>query len=551
MKKYNLLVFIFLLMISACQKQGLENATDDEITVAAQLIGLEFTPSERDSMREGLNDNKELYQQIREYALKNAVRPALVFNPVPVNYAFKAAASAANWDFPQKVELPSDKAKIAYLSIRELAYLIKNKKISSVQLTQIYLERIEKFDPHLKAFISLTKDLALEQAARADKEIAAGKYRGPLHGIPYGIKDLFAVKGTKTTWGAVPYKNQELDYTASVVKKLEEAGAVLLGKLSLGALAWGDVWFDATTKNPWNLEQGSSGSSAGPASATSGGLVAFAIGSETWGSIVSPSTRCGASGLRPTFGRVSKYGAMALSWSMDKLGPICRSAYDCALVFDVIQGKDALDISTIQAPFVYNNQIDYKKLKVGYLKSLFDESYRGKNMDSLSLLKLRQMGAELIATELPKGYPVEAMSIILSAEAAAAFDLLTRSGEDDKMVRQVINAWPNVFRTARFIPAVEYINANRIRTAYIEEFNRWMKEFDVIVAPSFGGEQLLATNLTGHPAALVPNGFDEKGSPTSISFLGNLFDEATILAFANAYQQSTDIKDLHPEWLMK
>ena len=550
MKKISFLIVLTVLFLASCSPTSEEKSNNESNFMEAEkIIGIEFTQSERDSMRDGLADNLELYDKIRAFGLKNAVRPALVFNPIPVNYKIKASATKENWQLPISVKIPENKADIAFMTIAELSYLIKNKKISSSELTQIYLDRIEKYDPQLRSFITLTKDLALKQAAKADKEIAAGKYRGPLHGIPYGVKDLLAVKGYKTTWGSTVHKEQEIDVTATVVQKLEEAGAVLLGKLSLGALAWGDVWYNATTKNPWNLEQGSSGSSAGPASATTAGLVAFSIGSETWGSIVSPSTRCGASGLRPTFGRVSKYGAMALSWTMDKLGPICRSAYDCALVFDVIQGEDEKDISLIKANYVYDNSLDIKKLKVAYLKSLFDNEYRGSSNDSATLEVFRSLGVELIETELPQGYPVDAMSIILSAEAAAAFDLLTLSNKDDLLVRQVINAWPNAFRQARFIPAVEYINANRIRSAYIEAFNNWIKDFDVIIAPSFGGEQLLATNLTGHPAVVVPNGFAENNSPTSITFLGNLFDEATILAFVNQYQKATEFDNKHPEWL--
>ena len=550
MKKISFLIVLTVLFLASCSPTSEEKSNNESNFMEAEkIIGIEFTQSERDSMREGLADNLELYNKIRAFGLKNTVRPAFVFNPIPVNYKIKASATKENWQLPISVKIPENKADIAFMTIAELSYLIKNKKISSSELTQIYLDRIEKYDPQLRSFITLTKDLALKQAAKADKEIAAGKYRGPLHGIPYGVKDLLAVKGYKTTWGSTVHKEQEIDVTATVVQKLEEAGAVLLGKLSLGALAWGDVWYNATTKNPWNLEQGSSGSSAGPASATTAGLVAFSIGSETWGSIVSPSTRCGASGLRPTFGRVSKYGAMALSWTMDKLGPICRSAYDCALVFDVIQGEDEKDISLIKANYVYDNSLDIKKLKVAYLKSLFEDEYRGSSNDSATLEVFRSLGVELIETELPQGYPVDAMSIILSAEAAAAFDLLTLSNKDDLLVRQVINAWPNAFRQARFIPAVEYINANRIRSAYIEAFNNWIKDFDVIIAPSFGGEQLLATNLTGHPAVVVPNGFAENNSPTSITFLGNLFDEATIIAFVNQYQKATEFDNKHPEWL--
>ncbi|MDX9697780.1 MAG: amidase, partial [Bacteroidales bacterium] len=445
------------------------------------------------------------------------------------------------WDLPTGVELPKDKAEIAFLTVYELASLIKEKKISSVELTQLYIDRIKQYGDTLECIITLTEDLAMAQAKGADEEIAKGNYRGYLHGIPYGLKDLFSVPEYKTTWGSVPYKDQVLDETATVYKKLEEAGAVLVAKLSLGELAMDNVWFDGETKNPWDLTQGSSGSSAGSAAATSAGLLAFAIGTETWGSIVSPSTRCGVTGLRPTFGRVSRYGAMALSWTMDKVGPICRSAYDCALVFDVIRGSDSLDKTSVDFPFNFDIKTNITKLRVGYLKELFEgENYPGKSTDLKTLEVLKSMGVNLTAVKLPDDLPVESCAIILEAEAGAAFDELTRSNDDDKMRLQHKYAWPNIFRKARFIPAVEYIQASRVRDLLIQEFHQMIKEYDVIVCPSFGGDQLLMTNLTGHPCVVVPNGFDNDNHPTSISFIGNLYDEATLLAFAKAYQDITE-----------
>jgi Asp-tRNA(Asn)/Glu-tRNA(Gln) amidotransferase A subunit family amidase len=414
-----------------------------------------------------------------------------------------------------------------------------------MQLTKLALERLKKFDPQLHCVITLTEDLALEQAARADAEIASGKYRGPLHGIPYGAKDLLAVAGYKTTWGAMPFKDQVLDYDATVIRKLSDAGAVLVAKLSLGALAWGDVWYADTTRNPWNPEQGSSGSSAGSAAAVSAGLVPFAIGSETWGSIVSPSDRCGATGLRPTYGRVSRTGAMALSWSMDKLGPICRTAEDCALVFDVIRGADGTDRSVFDPAFNYRSDIDPARLRIGYLKTDFENDSTYKEQNLATLQKLREMGIELIETELPD-MPVDAMQIILSAEAAAAFDELTRSNRDDLLQRQIRNSWPNVFRASRFIPAVEYIQANRLRTMLIDRMDEVMKDVDVYVSPSFEGDNLLLTNLTGHPCVVLPNGFNEDGEPTSITFIGRLYDEATLIAVAKKYQDATDFHEKHP-----
>ena len=397
----------------------------------------------------------------------------------------------------------------------------------------------------LECVITLTEDLALRQAARADAEIASGKYRGPLHGIPYGAKDLLAVRGYRTTWGAMPYKEQVFDENATVIEKLEQAGAVLVAKLTLGALAWGDVWYGGKTRNPWNLEEGSSGSSAGSAAATAAGLVPFAIGTETWGSIVSPATRCGATGLRPTYGRVSRSGAMALSWSMDKIGPICRSVEDCAIVFKAIYGPDGRDPSVVDVPFEYRGRVDFDRVRVGFAKSLFEDESEGKAHDEAALRVLERLGAALVPIEFPD-YPVESLAFILSAEAAAAFDELTRSNRDDLMVRQVRDAWPNVFRASRFIPAVEYINANRVRYMLIQEMQKVMSTVDVYVAPSFGGDNLLLTNLTGHPCVVLPNGFDEAGCPVSITFVGRLFDEGTLLAVAKAYQDATGFHLKHP-----
>jgi Asp-tRNA(Asn)/Glu-tRNA(Gln) amidotransferase A subunit family amidase len=444
-------------------------------------------------------------------------------------------------------------ADLAFMSIPELASLIHSGEISCVALTQFYLNRLKKYDPQLHAVVTLTEAYALERAREMDAELAAGKDRGILHGIPYGAKDLFAFPGYPTTWGAEPYREQMLNEKAGVIVRLEEAGAILVAKTTLGALAMGDVWFADTTRNPWNLEEGSSGSSAGSASATAAGLLPFAIGTETWGSIVSPSTRCGDTGLRPTFGRITRAGAMALSWSMDKVGPICRSASDCAIVFDALRGADPDDPSTTDAGFTYPAPVDLSTLRIGYFKRAFEDGYEGDEFDQKTLKKLKKLGARLIPVELGNdSMPYNAMSIILEAEAAAAFDELTRSGRDSLMVRQHRYAWPNLFRSARFIPAVEYIQANRIRHDLIEQYHSIMREFDVVVMPSFnGGNQLLATNLTGHPIVVVPNGFKKSGSPTSITFLGNLYDEGKVLAVAAAYQEATSYHRKRPELFNK
>ncbi len=507
---------------------------------------ISLTQAERDSLQRGLEDYQKAFQAIHKYKLSNSTPMSLVFDPIPTGMKVETTQKPIEWGLAKEVVLPGNKEELAFYPIYKLAVLIKNKKITATELTQLYLKRLKKYSDTLQCAITLLEESALAQAKKADEEIAKGKYRGPLHGIPYGIKDLLSVEGTETTWGAAPYKGQVISETATVVKKLEEAGAVLIVKLTLGALAMGDIWYGGVTKNPWNLKEGSSGSSAGSASATVAGLVAFAIGTETLGSIVSPSTRCGASGLRPTFGRVSRHGAMALSWSMDKIGPITRSALDGAIVLNVIRGEDGLDNHVRNAAFNFSAKTDIKKLKVGYLKTLFDATYPTKANDQKVLEVIKSLGVELIPVELPSDIPVNAVRLMLTAEAAAAFDELTRSNRDSLMTDQRKWAWPNTFRTARFIPAVEYINASRIRQQLIQDYYATTKDFDVIITPSFGGTQLLTTNLTGHPCVVVPNGFNDKGSPTSISFLGKLFGEANVVSLVHAYQQASEWEDLVP-----
>ena len=521
--------------------------TKEKTQHALEVIGLEMDTSEVKMMQGNLKSALEDYEGMRELILENSVPPALLFNPLPIGFEINYAQEEIDWQLPEKLELPDSDATIALAPLAKLAGWIKRRSISSTRLTQIYLDRIKQYGDTLQCIVTLTEDLAMEQARKADEELAKGIYRGPLHGIPYGIKDLFAVPEYKTSWGAMPYKDQQLDMEATVVKKLEEAGAVLVAKLTLGALAWGDVWFGGKTRNPWNLKQGSSGSSAGSASATAAGLVGFSIGTETLGSIVSPSTRCGNSGLRPTFGRVSRYGAMALSWSMDKVGPICRSLQGCAMVFDAIRGADGLDQSVINPAFNFEQIPNLRNLRIGYLKSAFDNNRFNQKNDNESLEVFKKMGAALIPVELPKDMPIGELRFILSAEAAAAFELLTRSNEDEKLVRQIENAWPNVFRSARLIPAVEYIQANRHRYQLIQEMHRIMTDIDVLISPTFGNNQLLISNLTGHPCVVMPNGFNDNGSPTSISLLGNIYDEATILSVGILYQNLTSFHKQHPE----
>ena len=544
------------------QDDEVAKITKEILQDAEQIAGLEFTDQERDLMVEGLNKHLKSYEKMRKVQLDNSVAPAIQFNPVAPGMSFEKKQRAASRTAsltgltglpikaskPRKAKRPSDIEELSFWTITNLAGLIKSRKVSSLELTNMYLSRLKKYDSKLQCVITLTEELARRQAKRADKEIAAGRYRGPLHGIPWGAKDLLAVKGYKTTWGAMPYKDQVIDMDATVVRRLEEAGAVLVGKLTLGALAWGDVWFGGKTRNPWNTEEGSSGSSAGPAAATAAGLVGFSIGSETHGSIVSPCTVCGVTGLRPTFGRVSRYGAMALSWTMDKIGPICRSVEDCALVFDAIYGTDGKDSTVVDLPFNWDAGRGIKDLKVGYIKSAFEQERKDKESkahDEATLEVLRRLGLDLIPIELPD-YPVDAIAFILSVEAAAAFDELTRSGRDDLLVRQIKNAWPNRFREARLVPAVEYIQANRLRTLVIKAMHELMSDIDVYVAPSWAGNNLLLTNLTGHPAVVLPNGFNKKQEPTSITFNGKLYGESEVLAVAKAYQDATGFHLKHP-----
>ncbi|MBI5807285.1 MAG: amidase [Ignavibacteriales bacterium] len=520
--------------------------TKEQIDGAEKIIGLNFTDAEKDSMLDNLNEQLTNYENIRKIDLPNSIPPAIMFNPIPIGFQINHEQKPIKFSNYSNVKLPLNKDDLAFYSIGELAHLIKTRKITSTELTKFFIERLKKYGPVLHSVITLTEERALAEAKKADEEIAKGIYKGMLHGIPYGVKDLLSTKKYKTTWGSVPFKEQLIDEDATVIKKLHEAGAVLCAKLTMGELAWGDVWFGGMTRNPWDTTKGSSGSSAGSASSVSAGLLPFAIGTETWGSIVSPSTVCGVSGLRPTYGRVSRNGAMALSWSMDKIGVIGRNAEDLAIVFNEIRGLDENDLSLIDAAFNYNPKVNLKKLKIGYLKNDFAKKYPFHDNDSIALNKLKELGAELIPIELPN-IATEDLSFILSAEAGAAFDELTRSNKDDLLVRQIKNAWPNVFRSSRFIPAVEYINANRIRFLLIQEMKKLFDKIDLYVSPSWVGNNLLLTNLTGHPCVVVPNGFSKNGTPTSFTFIGYLFDEAKIVAVAKAFQDATDHHKKHPK----
>ena len=513
--------------------------TTTTIAEGEKLVGLEFSEDERTLMSKNLERYRKLYEQLRTLPLDNSVAPALAFDPRLPGMSFPTEHQALVQGDAPPPPARDDRDRLAFATVTQLAQLIQSRQISSLELTQLYLDRLGRYDSDLHCVVTLTEELALAQARHADEEIAAGRYRGPLHGIPWGAKDLLATKGIPTTWGAEPYQEQVPDHDAAVVQRLEAAGAVLVAKLTMGALAWGDVWFGGKTRNPWEVNEGSSGSSAGSGSATAAGLVGFSIGTETWGSITSPSTVCGVTGLRPTFGRVSRHGAMALSWSMDKIGPMCRSVEDCALVFDAVYGPDGRDGSVADLPFNWNGRANVSGLRVGYVKNLFDEAHDSKAYDDRALETLRSLGINLIPISLPD-YPIEAMSFILHAEAAAAFDELTRSGRDDLLARQGEDAWPNVFRTARLISAVEYIQANRLRRLVMEAMAAMMEPIDVYVVPTDDDRNSLLTNLTGHPAVVVPSGFTERNTPTSISFIGKLYNEAATLTVAKAFQDATD-----------
>jgi Asp-tRNA(Asn)/Glu-tRNA(Gln) amidotransferase A subunit family amidase len=524
-----------------------EEITAQTIACAEEIAGVALSPEQREVILEDLRQQRRQIEALHAVPLPNQVPPALHFSPVAPGIA--AAPEGAGQRGARMVRSrvplrgrPGDLEELALAPVTVLSEMLRTRRVTSVELTRMYLQRLRRHDPALLAVVTLTEERALLQARAADEEIARGRYRGPLHGVPWGAKDLLAVRGYPTSWGVGVYQDRVIDEDATVVQRLGEAGAVLVAKLTLGELAWGDVWFGGMTRNPWKTDQGASGSSAGSGSATAAGLVGFAIGSETLGSIASPSTRNGVTGLRPTFGRVPRTGAMALSWTMDKLGPMCRSAEDCALVLDAIHGGDDRDPTAHTRPFRWDARVRPDRLRVGYFRSAFErdvEQYPNRPFDLATLEVLRSLGATLVPVEMPE-LPYDTMSLILSAEAGAAFDAFTRQGLVDGMVRQGRNTWPTVFRTARFIPAIDYINANRVRTLAMQRWAEMFQAFDVIVTPTFAPNQLLATNLTGHPAVILPNGFREDGTPVSITFLGTLFGEAPVLALAHAYQEATD-----------
>jgi Asp-tRNA(Asn)/Glu-tRNA(Gln) amidotransferase A subunit family amidase len=499
------------------------------IQQAEWIAGIILSEAERKRLANTLQRQQANLKKLRAEPLDNSVAPALVFQPLGNNTATRELGSIS-MVHPHLVVRPSSEVDIAFSSVVTLSHLIRTRQMSSQELTQLYLQRLKKYDPTLLCVVSLTEDLAMRQAKQADAEIARGHYRGPLHGIPWGAKDLIAYPGYKTTWGAGPFKDQTLNTKATVARKLEEAGAVMVAKLTLGALAMGDGWFGGMTRNPWNTKQGSSGSSAGSASATSAGLVGFAIGTETLGSIVSPCTRCGVTGLRPTFGRVSRAGCMALAWSMDKVGPIARTVEDCAYIFNAIQGVDAADSSTVDRGFTWPSNKPISAMKVGYI-----ESTVRKKEEREELRVLEELGVVLTPIKLPILKAGAIVGTILTAEAGASFDELTRKG-----ITEGIGTWPATFQEAQFITAVEYLRANRLRTELMQEMDKIMTDLDAIVA----GGDLVLTNLTGHPQVVMPSEFTTYPNgttlPKSITFTGKLYGESELLTLCHQYQLKTN-----------
>ena len=607
-------------LFSLAAKAQEKHITAAMIDKAALMAGIPVADDQKAALVATLNTNLPTFEELRALKMPNSVPPAFIFDPMPPKQEPTPPPPGTDWRKPLRFspapaiagkEVPRDLNDLAFCTVRELGELVRRKKVSSLNLTEMYIARLKKYDPLLHFVITLTEDRALAQAKEADRGIETGKYRGILHGLPWGGKDLLATRGYRTTWGAGGFEDQIIDEDATVVKRLDEAGAVLIAKLTLGALAGGDHWFGGITRNPWNTEQGSSGSSAGPASATSAGCVAFSIGSETGGSISSPSTKCGVTGYRPTFGFVPRTGAMTLSWTMDKLGPICRSVEDCALVMQAIWGPDGQDEACRNAWFQWNADFDWKKLRIGYLKDDFEKPWepvdiplssdatpeekaayerrkaaepeqrasheydRRYDLAALDVLR-NKMGVTLIPVEIPK-FPYDLMRNIYNVEGAAAFEEMTLSGRDKILYERSQSNYANAFRTMHFFPAVEYMQANRARTLAIRAMAEVFSKADLIVTPTGGSNQVTVTNLTGHPAVIVPNGLrgadappssslgggagaaaafatagptSKSGGPNtmvSLTFLGGLYKDYETCAFAHAYQQLTGFHKLHPK----
>ncbi|HWF84968.1 MAG TPA: amidase [Vicinamibacterales bacterium] len=533
---------------------------------AEEVIDLHLTDAEEEAALPGASRNRDSYDELRKLDVPMDTEPAITFRPAlpgkePKGHSTRNAKLTIAR--PAHVSVSSNLEDLAFEPVTVLASLLETHKVSSTDLTKMYLARLKRYGDPLHCVVTLTEELALAQAESADKEIKAGHYRGPLHGVPFGVKDLFDTKGIRTTWGAQPYEHRVPEGDATIVERLREAGAVLCAKLSMGALAQGGVWFGGSTRNPWAPDTSSSGSSAGPGAATSAGLVAFAVGTETRGSIISPSSTCGVVGLRPTYGRVSRHGAMALSWTMDKIGPMCRRVEDCALVFNAIYGSDGRDGTVVDAPFEWTPDVPLSSLKIGYIAKEFEpqegggrgggggrasidpETAKRRAEEQATLLKaaldvLRAQGAKLEPMELPD-FPANTLNFILDAEGAAAFDDLTRSGAVNEIKG---SSWGNTFRTSRFVPAVEYLRAQRGRTLLMQQMDALMSKYDVLLSPT-GSASLGITNLTGHPAACLKAGFVD-GTPRALMITGRLYGEASVLRVALAYERATKWHTMNP-----
>ena len=517
-----------------------------QLAGALRASGLSFDEAKQSQMLPRIHQWLETYAALRRVELPSSLAPALVFDPRPPGFVPPKAGAPLAWKPPEGVRRPESPDDIAFLPVSDLAALIRSRQVTSEELTRLSLERLRRFGPALRCVVHLTEERALAAARRADAELREGRWRGPLHGIPYGAKDLLAAHGAPTTWGISLHTHRILEPDATVIRRLEQAGAVLVAKLSLGELAMGDTWYGGRTRNPWNPGQGSSGSSAGSAAAVAAGLVPFALGSETLGSIVSPATVCGVTGLRPSFGRVPRTGAMTLCWSLDKLGPLARSVEDCALVLDVIRGPDPGDPSCFEVPFEVPLSRPMDAWRVGVLDQDLTGDTANRSNHLATLDTLRSLGARLRPVRLPD-LPAGPLQLILQAEAAAAFDELTRNHQDETLVQQGEHSWPNLFRSARLIPAVEFLQADRLRRKLMLAMHELFGEIDVLVAPAWAGQALLFGNMTGHPCVVVPNGDKREAAPASICFLAGLGRDGDAVAVAAAFQRATSFHRQRPD----
>ena len=518
----------------------------DDLRAAARIAALEFTDAELAQMEKEVMELAGGYRALFPIALENGLDPAFTFSPLLPGMRVDAAVLELAPVALPDVERPKDLDELAFADVATLAALVRARRVSCVELARSTIARLRRLDEKLHAVVNFTEERALAQAAALDRELADGRWRGLLHGIPWGAKDLFSLAGTPTTWGSRLYEEQRIDADATVVKRLDSAGAVLVCKTSLGEFAYGDLWHGGRTRTPWNVEKGSSGSSAGSASLVAAGGLPFALGTETLGSIVSPCTACGATGIRPSFGRVPRPGGMNLSWTMDKVGPIARSVLDASIVLEAIAGPDGSDPAVRYMPFhARDAEAAYVKgWRVGYLASAFERAKE----DAHVLDELKALGVELVPIELPDGVPVAELLVILTAEAATAFDELTRDGRDDQMVWQEPQAWPNTFRAARLIPAVEYLRAQRLRTRVMRELDTRLCDLRAFVHPSFGGPSLVMENLAGLPAIVLPSSAPSKaGAPRSITFTGRVDREEELVRLADLWQRATGFHRAHPK----